>query len=303
MPMTWTSLVAPKGTAGSIANWVGYGKIDIETVLDEAQSLIYSILRVREMRSEWVFGVQPGQSYVPLPDRFLDPIGNLYDVTNVMNVTQRIDSEIQRARAYDNTIAGTFGTDPFTTVTGSSTVTVALTDHGLTQSSVLTIPTSPAVGGLTMDGTFNVLAIIDEDTFEIDMGDAVATSSATGGGAGVTYTASLLIATIPSRFAIWSEALQFDAAVESQTNYKLNYYRAKPLLSSTNQSNFLTARYPKLIRVATTAAAAEFMKDDGEYNKGLQALTALVGQIAQENDMFQNGMVFGTDTPTPGDYY
>ena len=47
MAMTYTSLVAPKGTTGSLANWVGYSKLDTETVLDEAQSLLFHLLRVR----------------------------------------------------------------------------------------------------------------------------------------------------------------------------------------------------------------------------------------------------------------
>jgi hypothetical protein len=33
-------------------NWVSYSKLDAPTILDEAQSLIYGILRCREMRTE-----------------------------------------------------------------------------------------------------------------------------------------------------------------------------------------------------------------------------------------------------------
>ncbi len=45
------------------------------------------------------------------------------------------------------------------------------------------------------------------------------------------------------------------------------------------------------------------MKDRTEYDAQLKALTALVGSTAAENDLMFRGAEFGTDTPTPGDYY
>jgi hypothetical protein len=48
--VNYSTLVADKTVAGSIKRWVNYGQIDSETVLTEAQALIYSMLRAREMR-------------------------------------------------------------------------------------------------------------------------------------------------------------------------------------------------------------------------------------------------------------
>ncbi len=303
MAMTWTSLTAAKTQPGSILNWVGYGKIDVTTVLDEAQSLLFGLLRLREMRTEWVFGMSAGACRIALPNRFLDPIGRLWDITNGIKLGQKIESEVEAARAYDTSLGGSFGTNPFTAVLDSSTVSAHLVAHNLTQASTITIAGSATVGGLTMNGTNEVLDIVDADNFEIDMGDQVATSNATGGGGAITYTANQLISSTPSRWAVWNDMIQFDAAFEQDTQFKQLYFRAPPLLSSTVPTNILTTRYPKLLRVATNVASAEFMKDDEEYTKSLAALEALVQSINAENDLIYRGAEFGTDTPTPGDYY
>ena len=45
--MDYTTLIADKNTAGSIARWVNYGQLDVTQILEEAQLLIYQTLRVR----------------------------------------------------------------------------------------------------------------------------------------------------------------------------------------------------------------------------------------------------------------
>ena len=303
MAMTYSSLLAPKGTPGSILNWVGYSKIDNVTALEESQSLLVSLLRTREMRTEWVFGMSPGACRVSLPARFLDPIGKALDITNSIKLGQKIETEVEGARSYDSSLAGSFGNNPFTTTAGSSSVLVHLVGHTLTQASTMTIAGASVVDGVSMNDTFEVLDIVDADNLHLNVGDQTGTAGAVGGGAAATYTANKLLTSTPSRWSVWDEMMQFDAAFEIQTAFKLLYYRSPPALSNTNTTNFITARYPKLMRVATNCAAAEFMKDVEEYNKSLQALQALVQSINAENDLSYRGMEFGTDTPTPGDYY
>lgn len=300
--MSYTSLVASKGVTGSLANWVNYSKLDTVTVLDEAQSLLFQLLRVREMRTEWTFGLLVGASEIALPARFLDPIGRLFDINNGYPLGHKSETDVAFARAYDNSPNGDFGVDPFTTVSGASTVTVELVDHELTQGSTLTITEADAVGGLDLNGTFPIISIEDDDNLTIDV-DTEASSSATGGGITAEYTANKLIASSPSRWGVYDEKLKIDCAMEVASQFKLLYYRAPKLLSATNLTNWLTVRYPKLLRVACMAASADFMKDSVEYDKHLKALTALVGSTAAENDLQYRGAEFGTDTPTPGDYY
>lgn len=299
MAMTYTSLVAPKGTTGSILNWVGYSKLDIPTVVDEAQLLLYEILRVREMRTAHTFGMAVGQSSTALPSRFLDPIGPIFDITNNTEYDQLgALTQLQRKRTYDSSFSGTFGTNPFTTTLNSSSVSVQQTAHGLTQDSTITIPNGPTVNGLLMTGSFAITSITDANNFVMATdADTPASATGSGGGAGVTYTANQLIAGSASCWAVWSEKLRFDVAFDTQATCKLLYYRQPLLLSSTNQSNFITDRYPKLMRVACMAASAEYMRDDTEYQKQVQALNNLISTTAATDDLSFRGAVFGTDTP------
>lgn len=300
--MTYTSLVASKGATGSLANWVNYTKLDTPAVLDEAQSLLFQLLRVREMRTEWTFGIAVGDSEIVLPARFLDPIGRLYDIKNGYPIKHRIETDIAGVRGYDNSLSGDFDTDPFTTTDASSLVSVELVGHTITQGSTITIEDADPVGGLDLNGTFPVVTITDADNLVIDT-DTEASSAAVGGGATAAYTANKLIAASPTRWGIFDEKLKLDCAMETASQFKMLYYRSPKPLSTTNLSNWLTNRYPKLLRVACMAAAADYMKDDTEYQKHLTALTALVGSTAAENDLQYRGAEFGTDTPTPGDYY
>lgn len=296
MAMNYTTLLAAKGTAGSIANWVGYNKLDLPTILDEAQSLLYTMLRLRQMKTEWTFGVSVGQSEVALPSGFLDPLGGILIVGYGMEVRQRPEEQVKGYRTYDNTLSGSFDTDPLTTVLNSSLVNVELTGHGLSQGSTITTADFDAVGGLTLNGTYPVTAIIDSDNFTIDAG-AQATSSATGGGDDGTYTANNLIAATPTTFGMWGEAIKFECAFDTAQACKLLYYKSPPLLSASNPTNWLTTRYPKLLRIACQAAAADFMKDTEEYNKSLSALNNLIQTIAAEDDLSMRGADIVTETP------
>lgn len=295
MAMTWTSLVAPKGTAGSLANWVGYAKLDTQTIIDEAQSLIFQMLRVREMRTEWTFGMAVGQAQIALPSRFLDPIGRLYDVTNGIRCPHKIESDILDLRYYEQD-SGSFSADPFTTAAGSPRVTVAQTSHGLNQASTITITGAADVGGLALNGAFAIVDILDADHLVLDAGNE-ATATETGGGSLAVYTANNLIAGSPSQWTIWDEQVKFDLAFDTATVFKQLYYRAPAPLSGTNQSNWLTSRYPMLMRKACQTAAADFMKDDSEYQKGLTALSGLITTIAAENDLIYRGAELETETP------
>lgn len=295
MPMTYTSLIGPKGTAGSIMGWVNYTKLDVETVVDEAQSLLYNALRVRNMREEWIFGVAVGQSSVVLPDRYLDPVGPIYDVTNNTRYNQRIEGDIASHRIYEPS-TGTMGNNPFSATINSSLVTVTKAAHGLTQGSTVFYAGAAAVGGLIFNGAFPVISVIDANTYVIDMGTD-ATATAIGGGAAVTFDANALTSGSPSRWAVWNERMQFDTAFDRNATLKQLYYRSPKLLSASNPSNWLTSRYPMLMRKACQAAAADFMKDDNEYQKSVQALNNLIGNAATNDDMIYRGAEFGTDTP------
>lgn len=299
MPMTFNSLIGPKGTPGSVMGWVNYSKVstDIETIVAEAESLIYTALRVRQMRSEWVFGMNVGQSSIPLPDRFLDPIGRMFDVTNNTWLGHNIESDISERRSYQP-LSGSMGVNPFGTLPTLPYFNVRHTNHGFTQGSTVFYSGATSVDGTDMNTAFPVVQVINDDNYVI-LGpkDSETIPGFFGGGSSITYTANQLLAGYPSCWTVWDERVMFDTAFDVQATLKQLYYQAPKPLGVNNQSNWLTSRYPLLMRKACQLAVADFMKDDGEYQKNLTAFNALVSTIAMQDDLMYRGSEFGTDTP------
>ena len=72
-------------------------------------------------------------------------------------------------------------TDPFTTTNGSDIVEVTHVNHGRLEGDFVIFDNASAVGGITIDGEYQVVEVIDADTYTI-IHSAQATSDATGGG-------------------------------------------------------------------------------------------------------------------------
>ena len=301
MTMTYTTLTGSKATPGSILFWTSYNRLDVFTVVDEAQALLWQMLRTREMRSTWTFPMAVGQCNQALPPRFLDPVGRIYDTTNNTDYGQKLETDILRRRYYDPSLSGSFGANPFTTTLGSNSVNVFQTAHGINQGSTITIAGATVVNGLTINGAAPVTSVVDANNFMIGVGeynnDATATATGSGGGSLATWTANNLIAGSQSCWTVYNEKIEFDGAFDIPATLKLLIFRYPILLSATNPTNFVTARYPSLMRTACLAMAANFMKDDTEYTKQVQTLTNLVASTVAENDLIYRGAEFGTDTP------
>lgn len=297
MAMTYSSLVAAKGVSGSIANFVSYSKLDIVPILDEAQALIYQLLRCREMRTALTFTMPASTAFTALPSRFLDPIGTMFAHSVNYRFSPRDAGFVQNARNYDET-SGTLGNNPLTTTSGSTDVTVALTGHGFNQGSSFYISGASAVGGITVSGSFPITSVAT-DTFVIDTSATLsaASSTATGGGAACAYTTQNLMTGVPSYWAVWDERIQFDCAFTTQTTCGLLYYQSLPLLTVSNTTNFLTNRYPQMLRTACMASAADFMKDDSEYQKLVTRLQAVIARADVESDLGLRGAEIMTENP------
>jgi hypothetical protein len=301
MAMTYASLIGSKSVPGSIATWVNYSKLDIPVIVDEAQALIYGEgrLRAREMMADMVFTMAPWSSYQALPSGFLEPIGRIFCTSFNTYIRHKDSAFIQGSRNYNEQSNGALGTNPFTTAIGSNTVSVNLPNHGFTQDSSFYTTGAVAFNGVTISGTFPVNGITDANDFTIDISilGASVTGAGAGGGSAVTYTCDILVYGTPEAYAIYNERINFDQAFFQQSLCRMQYYQSLPLLSSTNQSNFLTNRYPNLMRVACMAAAADFMKDDNEYQKQFGRLQAMIEKISVENDMQYRGLELDPDIP------
>ncbi len=296
--MDYTTLIAAKGTAGSLMNWVNYTKIDPVTILDEAQALIYSQLRVREMRSQRAFFLPAGTSQITLPVGFLDPIGRIRFPTISYSIPQKDQSFVTAARTTTPS-SGALGVDPLTTTSGSALVNVALANHGFSQGSTFSLSGAASLNGLTITGAFPVTTVVDTDNFTIDITSLgeLPNADGSGGGSAIAYSCDSLISGTPLCWGLWDDTIYFDQALSQDVSAVLNYFRSLPLLSASNQTNFLTSRYPALLRTACQTAAADFMKDDTEYQKCGQRLAALIQSVAAENDGFMRGMEFDVENP------
>lgn len=287
--MNYTTLVAGKSTAGSIASWVSFDKVtpELPTILEEAQALIYTTMRVREMRSVFHFTMVAKQAHMTLPARFLDPLGDVISITQNFKWRQKPESVVRARRPWSQ-LDGTLGTNPFTTTNGSLLVAVAKTGHGLTQDSAVFYSGATAVGGLTLNGTFEIASITDADNYVIESPSA-ATSGATGGGAAVTFRAARLEQGQPTIWSIWDEEIKFDQAFDDTHICELPYFQALPLLSATNPTNFLTDRYPNILRQACKAAAADWMEETETFTRAYQQLGGLVTKAQEGDDLRYRG--------------
>ena len=98
---------------------------------------------------------------------YIENGGNYNDVTPWADVALSIDN------------------NPFTTISGSKQVTVTDTAHGATVGTWVTFAGATAVGGLTIVGAYEIITVPDGNSYTI-ISPTAATSSASGGGAGVT---------------------------------------------------------------------------------------------------------------------
>ena len=94
----------------------------------------------------------------------------------------------------------------------------------------------------------------------------------------------------PRHVAIFSEALQFDVAYEAAATLRLLGFRAPALLSLANPANFITARYPHVLRAACLARAYSYRNSDERAAAELQNLAAFIAKTNIESDLTYRGL-------------
>lgn len=102
-------------------------------------------------------------------------------------------------------------------------------------------------------------------------------------------SAALLTGT-PRNFAIYGEALQFELAYDAAATLHLVAFAAPAVLSLTNTTNFLTKRYPHLLRAACTARAYAFRNNDERAGAEMQNLAAFITATNMESDLTYRGV-------------
>lgn len=202
--MNYASLIAPKGTAGSIANWLNYSDalLPLSDILQEAQALIYDMVRLRPMYATRDLAVAAGEISVAMPDDMMDLV-RLYDQYQApLYALDQVSLETRRAKQSD----GTWETGQ------------------------------------------------------------------------------------PCAYAIFDEKIQFDVALDDAITFRLAAAFQPAYLSEENQTNWLTKRYPHILRPACLAIAADFLNDDAKYQRYLTRLSGLLKTAQQSDDMSVMGM-------------
>jgi hypothetical protein len=83
--------------------------------------------------------------------------------------------------------SGTLGADPFAVVEDSTTVTVTDVEHGAIEGDFVTFSGATAGGGITIDGEYQIVSIVDADSYTITHSAAATSTDASTGGASVDY--------------------------------------------------------------------------------------------------------------------
>jgi len=101
----------------------------------------------------------------------------------------------------------------------------------------------------------------------------------------------------PQMFYFDETTMRFDSPPNLAYTYALLYFKQPAALGSSNQTNFLTATYPRLVRCACTAAACEWAKDSGQGNFDRtywdQAAQVEIDKAQEESDRARRGTVAG----------
>jgi hypothetical protein len=94
----------------------------------------------------------------------------------------------------------------------------------------------------------------------------------------------------PTRWTVIDETIQFDHKADQAYTAKLAYFKTPTALSASNETNWLTSRYPTLIRRVCTMFAAEARKEYDLMDRSEIKALELIQEIRKESDLIYRGM-------------
>ena len=121
------------------------------------QGICRHLLPFSDLAGNYYLGIGTHLKY------YIERGGSMYDITPIRAVTLVPIS------------------NPFTTTNGSASVLVSIPNHGATTNDFVTFSGATAVGGLTLNGEYQITNVLTSSNFTITAASS-ATSSATGGG-------------------------------------------------------------------------------------------------------------------------
>lgn len=104
-------------------------------------------------------------------------------------------------------------------------------------------------------------------------------------------TGAILTGT-PSRWTVLGETAYVDMAPSTAFTGVLTYYGQPAALSGSNETNFLTTRYPTLLRRACLMFAWEHARNWDRRKEEVALAEAALMDAKKSNDLFQRGMIY-----------
>ncbi len=95
----------------------------------------------------------------------------------------------------------------------------------------------------------------------------------------------------PFRYSLRGAVVEFPRAPDQAYTYRLLQYARPAPLSAANETNWLTRRAPRLIRLACVAFANEFMKAESEKLYWLNLAQAAIAELNAQGDGEMGGLV------------
>jgi hypothetical protein len=95
----------------------------------------------------------------------------------------------------------------------------------------------------------------------------------------------------PLSYAVFNDLIQFEVKADADYSASFLFYRRPELLGpqTARKTNFLTARYPALVRAACIAFAADYRDDTERYTRAIQRCNALISAANVEADLSLRG--------------
>lgn len=89
----------------------------------------------------------------------------------------------------------------------------------------------------------------------------------------------------PQFYAAAGNEIEFETVADEAYPYLFRYYQALPLLAeATNETNFLTDRYPYLLRYACMYRGFQFLRNPSEEGKYFKVMEDAISKANQESD-------------------
>lgn len=108
-------------------------------------------------------------------------------------------------------------------------------------------------------------------------------------------TTGLLTEGVPTKTAIFDERFQFDFKSDGARTLRCLYYKSPTVLSGANETNFVTIRYPTIIRTACLAFGADWRKDNNEFQKYYAMAEAQISRANAEADESREGQLWNVN--------